>query len=69
MREFVQCAFCELTVSDKKMALIIVVAVTVKMRKGEVVYSGEGNFCFRMSLGSAPLVLLIKSRVHVKVLE
>jgi hypothetical protein len=51
------------------MAVIIVVSLTVEMRNGEVVYSGEGNFYFRLSLGSAPLVLLIKSRVHVKVLE
>jgi hypothetical protein len=48
------------------MAVIILVALTAKMRKGEVAYLGEGNLYFKMSLGSAPFVLL---RVHVKALE
>ena len=44
-------------------------ALTAKMRKVKVVYLGEGNLCFRISLGSALFVLLIKSRVRVKALE
>jgi hypothetical protein len=48
---------------------VIVVALTEKMRKGEVAYLGEGNMHFRMPVDSAPFVLLIKSRLHLKALE
>ena len=46
-REFVECAFSEFTVSDKKMAaVIILVALTAKMKKVEVVYLGVGESLF-----------------------
>ena len=69
MQEFVQCAISEFILSDKKMAVVFLVALTAKMRKGEVAYLAEGNLHFRMSLGSAPFFLLTKSRMYVKALE
>jgi hypothetical protein len=69
MPEFVQCGISKFILSARKMAVIFIVALTAKMRKGKVAYLGEGILRFRKPLDSAPFVLLIKSRVHLKALE